>query len=95
LGPPEGNNDYLASFTIPAGVTDAVTATDGIDVTNAVLGGSFQLGMFVAHDDPSTYKLVPWDRIANAIGLAIDTQGYDARGRAGARAGPTTSRRPN
>jgi myo-inositol-hexaphosphate 3-phosphohydrolase/PKD repeat protein len=79
----EGNNNYLASFTIPAGVTDAVTGTDGIDVTNAVLGSSFSLGMFVAHDDPSTYKLVPWERIANTIGLAIDTQGYDARGGGG------------
>ena len=77
----EGHNDYLATFTIPAGVTDEVTATDGIDVTNVSLGDAFPLGLFAVHDDGGeNYKLVAWERIANTIGLAIDAQGYHPRG---------------
>jgi myo-inositol-hexaphosphate 3-phosphohydrolase/PKD repeat protein len=79
----EGNNEYLATFTIPAGVTDAVTETDGIDVTNLGVSDAFPLGLFVAHDNSGDFTLVPWQNIANLIGLAIDTQGYDPRGGGG------------
>lgn len=75
----EGDNDYMATFEIGAGAVDAVTGTDGIDVTNMALGSGYPLGVFVAQDG-GNYKLVPWDAIANAIGLAIDTDGYDVRG---------------
>ena len=75
----EGANDHMATFEIGSGAVDAVTGTDGIDVTNMALGGSYPSGVFVAQDG-SNYKLVPWDAIANLIGLAIDTDGYDVRG---------------
>ena len=75
----EGANDHMATFEIGSGAVDAVTGTDGIDVTNMALGGSYPSGVFVAQDG-SNYKLVPWDAIANTLGLAIDTDGYDVRG---------------
>ena len=75
----EGANDHMATFEIGSGAVDAVAGTDGVDVTNMALGGSYPSGVFVAQDG-SNYKLVPWDAIANLIGLAIDTDGYDVRG---------------
>ena len=75
----EGANDHMATFEIGSGAVDAVSGTDGIDVTNMALGGSYPSGVFVAQDG-SNYKLVPWDAIANTLGLAIDTDGYDVRG---------------
>jgi len=57
-----------------------VEQTDGIDVTSASLGPAFPHGLFVAQDGVNeggnqNFKLVPWEAIANAIGLqgAIDT----------------------
>jgi hypothetical protein len=77
----EGDNAYMASFRIPAGTVDEVTQTDGIDVTNMALGGPYPSGLFVVHDDSGeNYKLVAWEAIADVIGLAIDTDGYDLRG---------------
>lgn len=76
----EDNNDYLGSFKIIAnGSIDAVTDSDGVDVTNLPLGTRFPLGLFIAHDHSnagaidSNHKYVPWERIANALNLAIDT----------------------
>ena len=80
-------NAYLTTFTIASSESiDAVTATDGIDVTNVDLGGIFAQGLFVAQDDSNTganqnFKLVAWPAIA--IGapapLTIDTE-WDPRG---------------
>jgi 3-phytase len=74
---------YLGRFAVVAGTIDAVSHTDGIDVTNFALGSAFPEGVFIAQDDANgtsnqNFKLVPWGRIARARGLAIDT-GWDPR----------------
>lgn len=76
----EGSNEFVMTFRIVAGNgIDAVTSTDGIDVTNFPLDPRFPLGLFVAHDNVNevsrSFKLVPWDAIANATSpaLTIDT----------------------
>jgi myo-inositol-hexaphosphate 3-phosphohydrolase len=81
----EGDNAYLGSFSVGAnGTIDAVTDTDGLDVTNLPLGTGFSKGLFVLHDasnsggSASNYKYVPWESIANAMGLTIDTS-WDPR----------------
>jgi len=53
---------------------DAVTHTDGIEVTSAPLGAPFERGLFVAQDDVNhdgnqNFKLVPWSSVADAVGL--------------------------
>jgi parallel beta-helix repeat protein len=75
----------VTTFTVGAGAVDAVSYTDGIDVTNAYLGPAFPEGVFVAQDDRNdvgnqNYKLVPWGSIARAGSptLLVDT-GYDPR----------------
>lgn len=50
---------------------DAVSDTDGIDVTNLALGAAFPAGVFLAQDDSKpnanqNFKLVPWPAIASA-----------------------------
>lgn len=74
----EGSNEFIGKFAIatsPAGI-DGTTDTDGIDVTSASLGSAFPHGVFVAQDGkntnpsaPQNFKLVPWERIAKALGL--------------------------
>jgi 3-phytase len=73
-----GANAYVGRFKIEPGTIDAVSYTDGIDVTNVALGTSFPDGVFVAQDDRNdsgnqNFKLVPWGKIARALGLTIDT----------------------
>jgi 3-phytase len=70
----EGDNDYVASFRIVDGNgIDAVSNTDGIDVTNFNLGPAFPQGLFVVHDgnnengDKTNFKYVRWEAIAKAI----------------------------
>jgi 3-phytase len=63
---------YIGTFRIEAGVVDAVSNTDGIEVTNAALGAGFGRGVFVAQDGDNAganqdFKLVPWPRIAKAF----------------------------
>lgn len=82
----EGTNAYVMTFEIVAGNgIDRVGGTDGIDVTNFPLGPSFPLGLFVVQDGGNdtgnqNFKLVPWERIANAVSppLTIDTS-WDPR----------------
>ena len=65
----EAPHAYVKTFRIVAGSgIDAVTGTDGIDVTTASLGPAFPNGVFVAQDDSNdtgnqNFKLVPWERI--------------------------------
>jgi 3-phytase len=80
-----GSNTFLGSFRIVAnGTIDAVSSTDGLDVTNFPLGSAFPGGLFVAHDasnsggTASNYKYVPWESIAVALGLRVDTS-WDPR----------------
>jgi myo-inositol-hexaphosphate 3-phosphohydrolase len=65
-------HNYLLTFQIGSGSgIDAVTETDGIDVTNRGLGSAFPGGLFVAQDGSNApanqnFKLVGWPAIANA-----------------------------
>ncbi|MFQ6028300.1 MAG: phytase, partial [Dehalococcoidia bacterium] len=89
----QGNNSYITNFEIVEGDgIDEVTGTQGIDVTNFPLGPGFPTGMFVAQDDRNSgnfenYKLVPYEFMAESLGLLIDTT-RDPRG--GAPAGDVT-----
>jgi 3-phytase len=77
----EGNNAYLGNFELIAGGgIDAVSNTDGIDVTNFPLGSQFPEGVFVAQDDDVNFKLARWDAIVTAFGgtLSSDTS-WDPR----------------
>ena len=80
-----GDNDYIGTFEMgSSGGIDATEDTDGIDVTNVDLGPAFPNGLFVAHDSEnsggsvSNYKRGPWESIADAFGLTIDTS-WDPR----------------
>lgn len=81
----DGANSMLGRFTVGAhrGI-DAVSDTDGIDVTNVPMGAGFPTGLFGLHDNAnagaraSNIKYVPWEAIATALGLAVDTS-YDPR----------------
>lgn len=74
----EGDNEFIGKFAIvsgPEGI-DGTSDTDGIDVTSASLGSTFPHGVFVAQDGKNTspaaaqnFKLVPWQRIAEALQL--------------------------
>jgi 3-phytase len=69
----KGNNEYVGTFKISEGNgIDEVTHADGIAVTSRSLGSLFSDGMFVAQDHENdgrnqNFKLVPWQRIENAI----------------------------
>jgi 3-phytase len=75
-----GDNKFIGKFAIvpsPAGI-DGTSDTDGIDVTSAPLGSAFPHGVFVAQDGKNTspaaaqnFKLVPWERIAEALQLPL------------------------
>jgi 3-phytase len=78
----EGNHPYLGTFEIAEGVIDGTNGTDGIDVTNFPLGNIFPYGVFLAQDGVNTdtssaknqnFKLVPFQSIANALNLTMDT----------------------
>jgi len=74
-----GNNEYLGTFQIIANEAlniDHVYDTDGIDVINVPLGEAFPYGVFVVQDgeniepdENQNFKLVPWEKIADALGL--------------------------
>jgi myo-inositol-hexaphosphate 3-phosphohydrolase len=76
----EGANEYVTRFSIVAGAIDAVSGTDGIDVSSLGLGSAFPEGVFVAQDTTNNggnqnFKLVPWGAIARGVSpqLVIDT----------------------
>jgi 3-phytase len=84
----QGSNTYLGKFSLSGNgsTIDAVTKTDGLDVTNVNLGtAAFDEGLFVAHDgentsnDSSNFKLIEFDEIANLGGLTLDASSYDPR----------------
>jgi 3-phytase len=82
----EGDNEYLGRFVVSeTAIIDGVTGSDGLDVTNVSLGERFPNGVFVTQDDTNlnpdgnqNFKLVPWENIAKAMGLTIDTK-FDPR----------------
>lgn len=67
----------VGAFRIGAGPgADAVSGTDGVDVTSAALGPEFPAGLLVAQDDENTdpaaaqnFKFVSWAAIAAVLGL--------------------------
>jgi 3-phytase len=66
-----GTNAWVGTFR----VQDA-DETDGMDVTNLALGPGFPHGVFVAHDaspTPSRHRLTPFERIATALNLIMDS----------------------
>ncbi|RKZ40456.1 MAG: 3-phytase [Gammaproteobacteria bacterium] len=85
-----GDNEYLGKFRIIANKVlgiDAVEETDGIDVINMPLGEAFPYGVFIVQDgknvDPvenQNFKLVPWEKIADALGLKKESS-YHPRGK--------------
>jgi 3-phytase len=80
----DGENAYVGSFKVGAsadGRADAVSGTDGIDVTAAPLGPDFPRGLFVVQDDenraPSdlqNFKYVSWADIEAALTEAREAQ---------------------
>ncbi len=66
------------------------SSTDGIDVANVNFGGSFPQGLFLAHSGGASFKGVPWQAIASAGGLTIDTS-WNPRGGGGLTPTPTGS----
>jgi hypothetical protein len=76
----EGSNIFVGEFSVgSSGTIDAVSGSDGLDVTNFPLGSGFGSGLFAIHDSSnsgataSNVKYVPWASIAAALGLAVDT----------------------
>lgn len=69
----EGENEFVGSFRLIGGADiDAVSGTDGIEVTSANLGPEFPEGLFIAQDDHNdganqNFKLVPWGAVARSI----------------------------
>ena len=84
----QGDNRFLGHFHIVADEAtgiDGVSETDGLDVTSANLGSTLPNGVLVVQDGRNitpkarqNFKLVPWERIAEALGLAIHN-GYEPR----------------
>lgn len=74
-----GDNAYRGSFGIGVShdlAADAVSGTDGIDISSAPLGPEYPRGLMVAQDDENTgpaalqnFKYVSWAEIATALGL--------------------------
>ncbi|MFN8376831.1 MAG: phytase [Anaerolineae bacterium] len=77
----EGDNAYIGTFRIvDSELVDGASNTDGVDVTNFPLGGSYAQGLFVTQDGENVnpdanqdFKLLAWSDIAAAFGLTIDT----------------------
>lgn len=78
----EGNNEFIDTFSINEGIIDEVKGTDGIDVTNFPINSDFPNGFFIAQDgrnfdngtlNNQNFKLVPFESIASALGLTMDT----------------------
>ncbi|MGI9260788.1 MAG: phytase, partial [Woeseiaceae bacterium] len=74
-----GDNRFIGIFHVVADETvgiDGISETDGLDVSSAYLGPDFPGGVFVAQDgrnitpsENQNFKLVPWQRISDAMGL--------------------------
>lgn len=100
--PPSGTtpNAFVGEFdVVGSGTIDDTGGTDGMDVTNFPLGSAFSYGLLVVHDasnsggTASNHKLVPWERVASALGLSSDTS-WDPR-QVGAGSVPTNTPGPS
>lgn len=81
----DGRNEYVGTFRITgSGTIDGTEDTDGIDVCPVDLGPGFAWGAFAAQDGANeplgqNFKLVPWERIANAFDPPLSMSGADMR----------------
>jgi 3-phytase len=75
----ESDNAFIGHFSIVAndesGI-DGASETDGLDVTSVPVGKAFPHGLLVVQDgrnitpaERQNFKLVPWERVAAALGL--------------------------
>ena len=74
-----GDNKFIGIFHVVADEAtgiDGTSETDGLDVTSAYLGPNFPDGVLVVQDgrnispaERQNFKLIPWDRISEAMGL--------------------------
>lgn len=69
-------NNFIGKFSIVHGIIDDCFYPDGIDVISFGLGSSFSQGAFLSHDFSNdvgnpNYKIVPWQSIADSLGLDI------------------------
>lgn len=87
----EGSNRSLGTFRVAGDGVDEVNGSDGLAVTNRVVG-HYRQGLLVTHDEPETgadvdperdatnFSCVDWGHIANSLHLTISTRaGNDPR----------------
>jgi 3-phytase len=75
-----GEHAYIGRFVVlETDTIDAVSGTDGIEVTNLALGGAFPEGAFIVQDDLNlnpdgnqNFKFISWRLIADALGLVVE-----------------------
>jgi 3-phytase len=89
-----GANRFVRSFKVVAnGTIDAVSGTDGLDVTSRSVGPGFEKGMLVVHDESnsggatSNLKYVPLDQV-----VAVSPPTYSSAPRSGSPLRRTPSR---
>jgi 3-phytase len=80
----EAPQEYLGSFAVaadPQRGIDGISETDGLDVSSRDLGPGFEHGAMVAQDgrnamppENQNFKYVPWQSIAEALGLEMRGQ---------------------
>jgi 5'/3'-nucleotidase SurE len=90
----EGSNAYIGQFGVGSnGSIDSTQESDGAEVINVPLGSNFPFGAFITQDGNnapallddegeninSNFKFVPWQNIANSLGLTLDTTSYNPR----------------
>ena len=71
------DNAFVGAFAVGAsGSVDAVSGTDGLEITSAALRADLPGGLVIVQDDentnpqqPQNFKLIPWAAIATALGL--------------------------
>ena len=84
----QGDNKFIGHFHVVAdeltGI-DGASETDGLDVTSANLGPAYPNGALIVQDgrnispvERQNFKIVPWERVAESLGLTISS-GYDPR----------------
>jgi len=87
----EAGNRSLGTFTVAGDGVDDVNGSDGLAVTNRMVGG-YRRGLLVTHDEPETgegvdvdrdatnFSYVDWGQVAKGLGLEITVaRGNDPR----------------
>ncbi|TDD64603.1 phytase [Jiangella aurantiaca] len=79
-----GHNSALGTFRVAGDGIDGVNGSDGLAVTNRVVG-DYREGLLVTHDEPETgpdvdperdatnFSYVDWGLVADALGLQVST----------------------